>query len=231
VTQTVEDFEERKAFSVEDEKFDLIYPRPIRELSPIFWTPVAVAAEAAKRLVTAPDTRVLDIGCGPGKFCLVAASLTAGRFTGIEQRSDLVAVARQAANDLGITNLEFIHGNVMEIDLAEYDAFYLFNPFEENLFNGHKIDRAVPLTPALCKRYTRHVSAQLGGRPIGTRVVTYMGYADDIPACYNCEEALFGDDLKLWIKQRKHEPDIERLRLAVSRSHRGSEGWASPQRW
>ena len=68
--------------SVEDEKFDLIYPPQIRELSSLHWTPVAVAAEAAKLLVTAPGTRVLDIGCGPGKFCLVGASLTDGRFTG-----------------------------------------------------------------------------------------------------------------------------------------------------
>lgn len=231
MTQTVEDFEERKAFSIEDEKFDLIYPRRIRELSSIFWTPVAVAAEAAKRVVTAPDTRVLDIGCGPGKFCLVAASLTDGLFIGIEHRSDLVAAGRQAARDLGITNAEFVHGNVMEIDFAVYDAFYLFNPFEENLFDGHKIDRGVPLSSALFKRYTSHVSAQLGASPIGTRVVTYMGYADDIPACYNCEEALFGDDLKLWIKQREYEPDIERLGLNVSRSHRGTLGWAPPHRW
>jgi SAM-dependent methyltransferase len=240
VTQTVEDFEDPKPFSIEDEKFDLIYPRQIRELSSTFWTPVAVAAEAAKLLVTAPAcsavgsakprTRVLDIGCGPGKFCLVAASLTDGRFTGVEQRSDLVAAARQAASDLGLAEVEFIHGNVMDIDFAEYDAFYLFNPFEENMFNGHKIDRAVPLSPELFRRYTNHVSMQLGARPIGTRVVTYMGYADDIPACYYCEEALFGDDLKLWIKQREYEPDIERLGLNVSRSHRGSNGWTPPRR-
>jgi SAM-dependent methyltransferase len=222
--------EDAKPFSIEDEKFDLIYPRQIRELSSTFWTPVAVAAEATNMLATAPKTRVLDIGCGPGKFCLVAASLRGGRFTGIEQREDLVAAARQAANDLGITNVEFIHGNLLDVVFAGHDAFYLFNPFEENLFDGHKIDRAVPLSPALFKRCTSHVSAQLGARPIGTRVVTYMGYANDIPACYKCEETLFGDDLKLWIKQREYEPDIERLGLNVSRSHRGSSGWTPPRR-
>jgi len=227
--QIDEDFEDPVPFSIENEKFDLIYPRQIRELSPVFWTPVAVAAEAAKMLVTAPGTRVLDIGCGPGKFCLVDASLTDGRFTGIEHRSDLVAAGRQAAADLGITNVEFVQGNVLDVAFADYDAFYLFNPFEENLLHGHKIDRLVPLSPELFKRYTNHVSAQLGMRPIGTGVVTYMGYADDIPACYSCEEALFGDDLKLWIKHREYEPDIERLGLNVSRSHRGSNGWASPR--
>jgi SAM-dependent methyltransferase len=231
VTQPVEDFAEQMPFSVEDEKFDLIYPRSIRELSSTFWTPIAIAVEAAKLLVTAQGVRVLDIGSGVGKFCLIGASLTDGRFTGVEQRSDLVAAARKATKDLGFADVEFIHGNVTDIDFSAYDAFYLFNPFEENLFDGHKIDRAVPLSPELFKRYTGHMSAQLGARPIGTRVVTYMGYADDIPACYSCEEALFGDDLKLWVKQREYEPDIERLGLTVSRSNRGSLGWASPQRW
>jgi SAM-dependent methyltransferase len=228
--QAVEGFEDPEAFSIEDEKFDLIYPAQIRKLSSVFWTPVAVAAEAAKLLVTTLETRVLDIGCGPGKFCLVAASLMDGRFAGIEQRSDLVTAARQAAKDLCLTDVEFLHGNVMDIEFTDYDAFYLFNPFEENMFDGHKIDRAVPLSPTLFKRYTTHVSTRLGTKPVGTRVVTYMGYADDIPSCYDCEATLFNDDLKLWIKNREFDRDIEQLGLRVSRSRRSSNGWEAPRR-
>jgi SAM-dependent methyltransferase len=216
--------------SAEDEKFDLTYPRKIRELSSLHWTPVAVAAEAAKMLVTAPGIRVLDIGSGAGKFCLVGASVTGGRFTGVEQRSDLIAAARRAAADLKLPDVEFIQSNVMDVDFAEYDAFYLFNPFEENMHYGHKIDSAVRLSPTLFKTYTSHVATQLGARPIGTRVVTYAGYADDIPSCYYCETTLFGDDLKLWIKRREHDSALEGLNLQVSRSRRGSNGWTPPQR-
>jgi len=246
VTQTLEKFDDPAPFSIEDEKFDLIYSPQIRELSSLHWTPVAVASEAAKMLVTAPGSRVLDIGCGPGKFCLVGASLTGGHFTGVEQRSDLVAAARQAAADLclarhpacegirsgggeGESKVEFIHGNVMDIAFAEYDAFYLFNPFEENMHYGHKIDSTVRLSPALFKRYTRHVAAQLGAKSMGTRVVTYAGYADDIPGCYCCESTHFGDDLKLWVKQRDYDPGLERLSLQIARSHRGSGGWHAPR--
>ena len=188
-----------------------------------------IAAEAARLLVPESGTRVLDVGCGPGKFCLLGAQLTDGRFTGVEQRADLVAVARKAAAELQLSGIEFLHANVADVAFAEFDAFYIFNPFEENMFRGHKIDSTVPLSPELFRRYTSHVAAQLGAQPIGTRVVTYMGYADEVPSCYDCGLALFGDDLKLWIKMREYDPGIDGLGLRPSRSYRGSAGWVPPR--
>ena len=224
------DVQDQAPRSIEDEKFDQIYPARIRKLSRLQWTPVGVAAEAAKLLVTAPGTRVLDIGCGPGKFCLVAASRSDGNFTGIEQRADLAAAARTAASALQLDNVEIVHGNVTDLAFARYDAFYVYNPFEENMARGHKIDSAVPLSPVLFKRYNNYVAAQLGAKPIGTRVVTYAGYADEIPACYGCEMTLFRDELKLWIKNQEYDPAIERLGLGSSRSYHGPAGWASPRK-
>lgn len=224
-----EDFAEPETRSVEDEKFDQVYPPRIRKLSALHWTPVRVAAEAARFLVTAPGTRVLDVGCGPAKFCLVAASLTHGSFTGIEQRQELVAAARSAAFRLQLDDVEIIHGNVLDLAFTHYDAFYLYNPFEENMARGHKIDATVSLSPLLFKRYNRYVAAQLGAMPTGTRAVTYAGYADEIPVCYECETALFDGELKLWIKRREYDADIERLGLHSSRSYRGPIGWRSPK--
>ncbi len=226
--QVDQEFDDPEAFSIEDEKFDQIYPPVIRRLSPLFWTPVAVAAAAAKLLVTASGVRVLDVGCGPGKFCLIAASLTDARFTGIEQRPELIAAARHAAEALQLTEVEFVQANVMEVAFADYDAFYVFNPFEENM-HGHKIASDIPLSPILFKKYTTYVAAQLGAKPIGTRVATYAGYGDEVPACYDCEAAFFNDDLKLWVKNRDYDPDVERLGLRASRSYRGSLGWAAPR--
>lgn len=229
--QPVDELEEQNdPTTVEDERFDRVYPDRIRQLSSVFWTPVHIAAPAADLLVTAPDIRVLDIGCGPGKFCLVAASLTDGHFTGVEQREDLIAAARSAVAELQLTGIEFLHANVVDVSFADYDAFYIFNPFEENMYQSHRIDSAVPLSPELFKAYTGYVAEQLGRRPLGTRVVTYMGYGDEIPACYTCELTFFGDDLKLWIKTREHDADLERLRLRPSRSYHGSVGWAPPRR-
>ncbi len=215
MTFRADDIADDDPSSVEDEKFDLIYPAAIRELSSIFWTPIRIAAEAAKLLVNEPGRRVLDIGCGPGKFCLVAAQLTDGHFTGVEQRPELVTAATEAAARLELSDVQFLHANVMDVPFAAYEAFYLFNPFEENMFDGHKIDSAVPLSVELFHRYTSHVAAQLGRCPMGTRVVTYMGYADEIPGCYTCEAALFRDDLKLWVKRREYDPAAERLGLGL----------------
>jgi SAM-dependent methyltransferase len=220
---------EPDARSIEDEKFDQIYPARIRGLSGVHWTPVRVASEAATLLVTKPGTRVLDVGCGPAKFCLVGASLTDGVFAGVEQREELVLAGRDAADRMQL-RLDIIHGNILDFAFSRYDAFYLYNPFEENMIRGDKIDASVPLSPALFKRYNSYVAGQLGNMPMGTRVVTYAGYADEIPACYDCEFSLFRDELKLWIKRRRYDPDIERLGLHISRSYRGPIGWVTPRR-
>lgn len=213
-----EEFFDEPCPAVEDESFDQIYPPPIRELSWRHWTPVSVAVGAAKLLVSGPHTRVLDIGCGPGKFCLVGAALTGASFTGIEQRADLVEIARRAAFKHSLTNVDIIHGNVIDLSFAEFDAFYLFNPFEENMFPPQKIDSAVPLSRTLYERYTQYVADQLGQRPIGTRVVTYAGADLEVPACYDCQLRLFACDLKLWIKRRECVPENELFGSSASTS-------------
>src|SRR5712692_7080470 len=192
--------EDEPCCSTDDERFDQIYPPRVRKLSSMHWTPVAVAAAAAKLLVRKPGTRVLDIGCGPGKFCLIGSLLTDGYFTGIEQRGHLARAARQAVLDQGIYNVEIIHSNVTSVSFSNYDAFYLFNPFEENMFERQKIDGAVPLAATLYKKYTRYVAAELGAKPIKTRVATYAGYSHEVPSCYNCQFSKFAGRLKLWIK-------------------------------
>ena len=101
--------------SVEDDRFDQIFPPRVRKFSSLYWTPVAVASYAARLLVTKPGTHVLDIGCGPGKFCLIAAAVTDGYFTGIEQRAYLVKAARDAAMKERCKNVEIIQGNVTEL--------------------------------------------------------------------------------------------------------------------
>lgn len=219
LVNTFDDYQDLECVvSMEDEQFDRIYPSKVRELSERHWTPVAVARKAAEFLVAEPETRVLDLGCGPGKFCIVGALTTAGHFTGVEQRSNLAKLARDTIRAVKIPNAEIIHANVTDIDFFAYDAFYLFNPFEENLFQTGKIDEAVELTRALYEEYTRHVATQLARAPLGTRVVTYHGFCEEVPINYECEDTAFDNTLKLWRKTKDCPPADIRLDACPARS-------------
>src|SRR3954471_20676012 len=86
-----------------DDEFDTVYSERVRSHSERHWTPVEVATRAADLLVASAYTRVLDVGSGAGKFCIVGALATRhGRFYGVEQRADLVHAAREAARHYGV---------------------------------------------------------------------------------------------------------------------------------
>jgi SAM-dependent methyltransferase len=205
-------------FPIEDDRFDLIYPPEIRDLSWRHWTPVEVARQAAALLVSEPKTRVLDVGCGPGKFCIVGALSTEGHFTGVEQRQELATLARATVQRKRIPNVEIVHANVTDIDFLQYDAFYLFNPFEENLFNRGKIDSSVKFSKALYERYTEHVATQLARVPLGTRVVTYGGLCEEVPICYERRQSSFGGVLQLWQKTKERLTSEAQLDARASRN-------------
>ncbi len=200
--------------SLEDDGFDLIYPPEIRDLSPVHWTPVIAARLAAGFLVRAPGTRVLDIGCGPGKFCIVGALTTTGEFTGVEQRKRLCDAARAAIENAGIANAEIVHGNLLKVDFSKFDAFYLFNPFQENLKPDMRIDASVNLSSVLYESYTEHVAEQLAMAPLGTRVATYHGPGEVIPSGYECLESALDHGLQLWEKTSEQQAKT-RLQAAL----------------
>ncbi|MEJ1237132.1 methyltransferase domain-containing protein [Chryseolinea sp. T2] len=183
-----------------DEEFDRIYPRNIRRISEQHFTPLNVAKTAASFLVSRPATRVLDIGSGAGKFCFVGAASTKGVFAGIEQREDLVNLSNSIARKLHIQNVRFIHTNVMGIALKEFDAFYLFNPFYENVKAGERIDDTVLVSPSLFASYSSYTRSQLSEMPEGTRLATYYTSPSFIPNDYRQVESSSDGHLLLWEK-------------------------------
>lgn len=184
-----------------DDEFDQLYPASISALSSCHWSPVNVCRMAAQFLVTAPGTRVLDIGCGPGKFCMIGATTTEGHFTGVEQRKRLVKTASELVERHRIPRVEIQHGNITQTHFREFDAFYIFNPFQENVMPALRIDYDVELEPQLYTDYTAHVQQQLMRMPMATRVASYCGDDSEIPACYACEKTAFNGKLKLWVKK------------------------------
>ncbi|WP_395739447.1 class I SAM-dependent methyltransferase [Prosthecobacter sp.] len=186
--------------ALQDHEFDQHYPEHIRVQSDCHWTPVEVCHTALQMLAIQPQTRVLDIGCGPGKFCAIGAATTQGHFTGVEQRGRLATAAREMLHLHRITRAEIIHGNITAMPFDSFDAFYLFNPFEENILPMLRIDREVEMASQLYDDYTLHVQTQLEQKPVGTRVVTYYGHCAEVPDCYTCTETAYDGTLKLWIR-------------------------------
>ena len=185
---------------VTDYYFNLIYPEKIKHLDKKHWTPVSVAKIASEFLVQRPGTRVLDIGSGAGKFCLIGATNTKGHFTGVEQRHELVELSQRLSAHYYIRNARFIHANIRSIDFDGYDAFYFYNSFYENLNPGERIDDAVELKSVLYHAYSLHIVEQLAACRIGTRLVTYCSPTTIIPRSFKLQDSLNAGLLKFWEK-------------------------------
>ncbi len=191
----------RRGILVGDREFDAVFPTAIRCVSQVHWTPVAVAVRATRLLVTRPGATILDIGAGVGKFCIVAAATAGVHVLGIEQRGNLVDIARVAASKVGV-EVDFAHGTLEHTDASTVDGVYLFNPFAENLCSPRdRLDANVELG---LDRFWRDVATTErflhAARP-GTRVVTYCGFGGSMPENYVlAHREQRSSILELWIK-------------------------------
>lgn len=184
-----------------DAKFDLLFPAAMQTLANSHWTPLNVARQATEFLTAEKNVKVLDIGSGIGKFCLAAAHFEpAACFTGVEQRQDLVSYADGAKAKLGLSNVEFIHGNFTSINFNSYDHFYFYNSFYENFaFTAH-IDYSVQYSGKLYHQYARHLLKQLAQKPAGTRLATFHSLEDEVPEEFLVVGTAMENNLKFWIK-------------------------------
>jgi len=185
---------------VDDADFDAMYTRPVRAISQFHFTPVEVAKMAAQYLVKKPGAKVLDIGSGAGKFCMIGATCTEGHFTGVEQRKSLHLLSQKLAKKHGLANLAFIHKNITTVEFREFDALYFFNAFFENIFHTDPIDGSILMNKQLYAVYSLYVKEQLDNMPVGTRLATYFSYLDEIPDSYEIHRTDFDGKLKLWEK-------------------------------
>lgn len=196
-------FEKLKSgVEVTDQTFDTIYPARYKNISKIHFTPIEIAKLAAQYLVQKPGTRVLDIGSGAGKFCMVGAACTEGHFTGVEQRRNLHRLAVRLSKKHTWQRVEYIFGNVTATNFEAYDAIYYFNSFYEHIFQHSAIDQTVTLDKMLYTLYTQYMREQLDKMPLGTRLVTYFSFMDEVPDSYKIKSAEIDLKLKFWEKMR-----------------------------
>lgn len=185
---------------LDDDRFNQIYPPAIQQLARRHWTPVAIAKKAAEFLVPFAGAKVLDIGSGAGKFCLVGASSTQGHFTGVEQRENLIRLSKRLARENEIHNAHFLHANVAEVDFSAYDSFYFYNSFQEHLDETARIDDQVELGEQYYRYYTDYIHIELCKKNIGTRLVTYWTYPSAIPKTYKLQYTSNEGLLMFWMK-------------------------------
>lgn len=189
-----------------DAQLDALLPRAVRRVSSVYWTPVRVARRAAQIFDDLGVRRVLDVGSGPGKFCVVAgARAPRVSFVGIEHRPHLVAAAQSLAASVRATNVTFMHGDATRLPCADFDGFYVFNSFAENRFSADdQFDQTVELSNARRVDDVMRVERWLATRGAGTVLLTYHGLGGPIPASYERVhvEAAGGGWLRAWRKGR-----------------------------
>ena len=183
-----------------DAEFDWLYPEHVQLMSVKQWTPLSIARKAA-RFLAQPGAKILDIGSGIGKFCLAAGYyFPETLFCGVEQRYELVLLAEEAKNYSKLSNVNFIYANITQINFKEFDHFYFFNSFYENIDPANRIDDAIETSYSLYTYYSHYLLSVLKEKPEGTRLVTYHSLEDEIPSGYKLV-GTSNDTLKMWIKE------------------------------
>jgi len=186
-----------------DVQLHQLYPREMQILAARHWTPLRVAHQATQFLVPheGENVKILDIGSGVGKFCLVGAYYRPqASFFGVEQRKHLVGHAKDARAMLCLKNVHFFAMNVTELDFRQFDHFYFYNSFYENLLDTCKIDDTIICSPHLYNYYNRVLYKKLEAMPAGTRVVTFHCVGVKIPPGYLLMEEHEGTLLQCWLK-------------------------------
>jgi predicted RNA methylase len=190
----------RRRAMVADAELDQVFPDDLRDRSHLHWTPVAVAIRAAELLAPTPDARVLDVGAGVGKLCLIGALVTGAMWWGIEQDAVQVAAANRAAWALDVTRrTRFVHGDGSRLAWDEFDALYFYNPFSTVMLAPH----ASPFVRyATIQATLRRVEQRLAATRAGTRVVTFHGFGGTLPPGFTriAREPAGEDALELWLR-------------------------------
>jgi hypothetical protein len=186
---------------IDDQAFDQQYPPHVQSKATKHWTPLEAARFAAQFLAEAKDVHILDIGSGVGKFCLAAAHhKPEAMFYGIEQRENLVNCALECNKKLDLPNVCFLHGNFTQLDFRQFDHFYFYNSFYENLEGADKIDDTLEYSLSLFNYYNRYLYKQLEQKPRGTRVVTFHSLEGEMPSSYYTVNTYSGGLMKCWVR-------------------------------
>lgn len=184
----------------DDTAFDNALKKSVQGHSYVHWTPIEVIKTAVDWLGTGASNRILDIGSGVGKFCLIGAMNSKAHYTGVEKRENLVDQANALKRELKLSNVDFIHSDIKEINFKDYTSFYFYNPFCEHIALSGSIDDQISFDEDAYYMYRTFVEEQLKKMPRGTKMVTYCSPDLDISIHFDLHDMYFDGLLQLWIK-------------------------------
>jgi SAM-dependent methyltransferase len=196
----------RSGICPSDRFFDQFLPYDLRRVSGQHWTQLSVAMRVAEWLVGTGVRNVVDIGSGAGKFCVAAAVATRCSFIGIEQRPRLVEAARAIARLFDVDDrIRFVEAAIDHSVIPPADAYYLYNPFGENLFGpAERLGDDVELGPERFERDVAVIEQFFEAAPIGTYVIKYNGFGGRMPGSYDQVgvDREMPNPLRMWRKTR-----------------------------
>lgn len=170
----------------EDRAFDRLLPDDLRVRSALHFTPRHVAVRAATWIDELGIRTVVDIGSGAGKFCVAAALAGKASYVGLEQRARLVKTAQKLASHFGLeTRVRFVHGTLGSSYLPSAEAYYMYNPFGENLFGPEsQIDNDIEPCESRYAKDVKSAERVLAQLPSGTFLITYNGFGGQVPPTF-----------------------------------------------
>jgi SAM-dependent methyltransferase len=143
-------------------------------------TPLTTLDKIARRCRILSKDIVYDLGCGPGRTCFWLRTFVGCRAIGVDYVSDFIAKAKKVKLASALCNIEFLHQNMLDIDLSRATVIYLYgicleDAVVENLIlhlhslkpGARVITVSYPLTEYCCGKVFRVVSSFPGRFPWG----------------------------------------------------------------
>ncbi|MCO5936472.1 hypothetical protein NAF17_13075 [Mucilaginibacter sp. RB4R14] len=121
-------------------------------------------------------------------------------FYGVEQRHELIYLAEEAKGYTKLSNVTFIYANITQVNFKEFDHFYFYNSFHENIDPENQIDDNIELSESLYNYYNQYPCAALNKKPSETRLVTFHSFEQEIPPGFKLADISCNGLMKMWIK-------------------------------
>ena len=107
--------------------------QPSPEMVPYQPTPVRHILHLIAAAMVTEDDVVVDLGSGLGHVPLLVSMMTGAQSLGIEMQPAYVVSARECAQNLQLSRVQFIARDARDADLSRGTVFYLYSPFKGSI--------------------------------------------------------------------------------------------------